>query len=331
MRSPQAVRVILTVCLAVISQYHISAAQVPVTQTGRETIESYDSAKERLTISVEYSYQWQAPRIRTFTVPPKKNLIGEVSFSPQGTGACTWLNTRVIGCASGITSFHISYRYWKQIFVTEDGLEEFTYQSDFERLPGYTNAKYDLFYPFYWTYSSVDPVPNPIINVNDLGHLTWVLRNKNVFLAKVRFQITENVVHEVDGCSIPTGNTPFFSKDDPAASPVAQATTAFGKEQGKVTAKKILPLPCNQHDLCYQTCGASKTACDNAFFNAMFDVCLEAFPLLCPYVNLCEQYADDRDTCFDWAEKYKDGVAIWGQDAYDERQEQYCTVVDIQN
>jgi hypothetical protein len=214
-----------------------------------------------------------------------------------------------------VTSVKISYRFWKQIYATEDGLEEFTYQSGFERLPGYTNATYDLFYPFYWTYSSVEPVPNPIINVNGLGHLTWVLRNKNAFTAKVRFQITENVVHEVDGCSIPTGNTQFFLADDPAASPVAQAPTAFGKEQGKVTAKKILPLPCNQHDLCYQTCGASKTACDNAFYEAMFDVCLKAFPLPCPYVNLCEQYADDRNTCFDWAEVYKDGVDIWGQDS----------------
>jgi secretory phospholipase A2 len=109
--------------------------------------------------------------------------------------------------------------------------------------------------------------------------------------------------------------------DDPAASPDAEAPTAFGKEQGKVTAKKILPLPCNQHDLCYQTCGARKTDCDNAFFDAMFDVCLKAFSLP----------SDDRDTCFYWAEVYKDGVAIWGEDAYDERQEQYCTAVDIQN
>jgi hypothetical protein len=56
MSSAQTFCVILTVFLAVISQCTIAAAQGVVTQTGQETIESYDSATERLTIGVEYSY-----------------------------------------------------------------------------------------------------------------------------------------------------------------------------------------------------------------------------------------------------------------------------------
>src|SRR5262245_56514001 len=51
MRSAQAVCMILTIFLAVISQSTLSAAQGVVTQTGKETIESYDSATEVLTIS----------------------------------------------------------------------------------------------------------------------------------------------------------------------------------------------------------------------------------------------------------------------------------------
>ena len=106
MSSPQAVRVILTLFLAVIAQCSLSAAQGVVTQTGTETIESYDSATEVLTVSVEYSYQWQVGPDRFFGAP--LGLIGEVNFSPQGPGGCTALTPRYIKCPRGITNFNIS-------------------------------------------------------------------------------------------------------------------------------------------------------------------------------------------------------------------------------
>jgi hypothetical protein len=184
MKSTQTLCATLTLFLAVVFQCHISAAQDVVTQTGRETIESYDSATERLTISVEYIYQWLPGPARSFTVP--LNVVGAVSFSATGAGGCTQINTRTIRCPSGITGFRISYRYQLQINATEDGREEFTYQSGFARQAGLTNAKYDLFFPPSWTFHTVSPEPNP--NVEEPGHFQWVLQNINAFTAQVRFQ-----------------------------------------------------------------------------------------------------------------------------------------------
>jgi hypothetical protein len=131
MKSTQTLCATLMIFLAVVFQCHISAAQgVIVTQTGRETIESYDSATERLTISAEYRFQWQpSDRVRSFSAPV--GLIGEVSFSSGGTGVCTQFNPRLIKCPPGITSATISYQYWKRIFASEDGQERFNYESGF--------------------------------------------------------------------------------------------------------------------------------------------------------------------------------------------------------
>jgi hypothetical protein len=78
MRSTKAVCVILTTFLAVISQCTISAAQRVVTQTGRETIENYDSGMEVLTIHAEYSYEW-LPGSTILTFPYR-------DFSKYGCG-----------------------------------------------------------------------------------------------------------------------------------------------------------------------------------------------------------------------------------------------------
>ena len=79
MKRAQVFCVILTIFLAVVSQCPIAAAQI-ATQTGSETIESYDRATERLTIRVAYIYQWpQGPTLRSFTIPPEEDLLGEES------------------------------------------------------------------------------------------------------------------------------------------------------------------------------------------------------------------------------------------------------------
>ncbi len=193
MSSPQAGRVILTLFLAVLAQCNHSAAQGVVTQTGTETIESYDSATEVLTVSVEYSYEWPSERtIRSFSVPPPEDLIGEVSFSPTGTGGCTRVNARTIRCPSFTTSFSISYRYLKQVFATEDEKENFNYRSDWGFHGRTANTTLDLFYPPSLVVCRDDPcnAPNPEPNIDEPGHLQWVEENENSrFLAEVRFQV----------------------------------------------------------------------------------------------------------------------------------------------
>jgi hypothetical protein len=112
-------------------------------------------------------------------------VIGAVSFSATGTGGCTQINSRTIRCTSGITSFRISYRYQMQVFASEDGTEEFSYQSTFARQAGLTNARYDLFFPPSWTVLIIAPAPN----FKESGHFQWVRQNINSFVAQVRFQI----------------------------------------------------------------------------------------------------------------------------------------------
>jgi hypothetical protein len=184
--------VTLTIFLAAISQHTISVAQGVVTQTGKETIESYDSVKEVLTISGEYSYQWPSgPTNRSFPIP-KDKLIGAVSFSPKGANACNMAsNGASIQCPGRfVTSFSMSYRYKMQINATEDGQEEFTYESGFARQAGYNNVTYDLLYPHSWIIRRDrfnKPSPEP--KIDGPGHFQWELQNINAFTAKVRFRI----------------------------------------------------------------------------------------------------------------------------------------------
>jgi hypothetical protein len=218
MRSTQ-VCAILTFYLVIIAQCTISAAQV-VTQTGKEKIESYDKATEVLTISVEYSYQWPVGPDRSFTVP--QTLIGNPKFS----SGCTFTpQNRTIRCPRGITFFSISYQYRKQVNATEDGKEEFTYESGFQRQAGRTNAIYDLFYPSSWIVRrdiSNKPFPEP--KVDAPGHFQWVEENISAFVAQVRFQTAPCsnddpcIVARVDpvlGCVIDDGTSfnPDFWND----------------------------------------------------------------------------------------------------------------------
>jgi len=152
-----------------------------------------------------------------------------------------------------------------------------------------------------------------------------------------------NGLHSVDGCS---GGVPPNIQDPMTNSLyfpfglLNQAPTAFGVPIGGgtvgVSASGVGPQPCNQHDLCYQTCApgsgsalfsGARAACDNGMGARMDAVCAAAYPSTCPAAyNLleCASYFTQRIDCFLYSDIYEVGLHAAGAFAFAERQEQYC-------
>ena len=152
-------------------------------------------------------------------------------------------------------------------------------------------------------------------------------------------QRTQNTTrsHEVDGCSAPVGvaSDPMQNETYPHGL-LNQAPTAFGQNLGIIgNAAQAGPLPCNQHDICYQTCAApgvdmasSRAVCDDAMRTRMDQVCAAAYPPSCPAgfnLEKCTDYFTQSADCYYNSEKYWQVLKAAGFfAAYKERQEQYC-------
>jgi hypothetical protein len=114
-----------------------------------------------------------------------------------------------------------------------------------------------------------------------------------------------------------------------------QDSTEFGRSQGQIpSAVAALPLACNLHDICYQTCRNDKGVCDADFRTRMRNTCAAAYPPSCP-VDMSEEdcqgsngYIEQRGKCsldvFSFANLYYQGVNLGGGSAYEQRQSQYC-------
>jgi hypothetical protein len=118
------------------------------------------------------------------------------------------------------------------------------------------------------------------------------------------------------------------------------APTAFGAPIGGgavgVPSGGIGTLPCNRHDLCYQTCNASsgsafgssgREACDDGMEADMNAVCAAAYPASCPAslgILECVSYQAQRLDCFTYSDLYWAGLRAGAASAYNERQTQYC-------
>ena len=145
------------------------------------------------------------------------------------------------------------------------------------------------------------------------------------------------VNHDIDGCSGGTAqdpmlfgaiftSTPGFFRDDPRM--FNQAPTTFGAPQAAIpfgTAPQN--LPCNHHDVCYQTCGSTRADCDNGMETRMNTVCRNAYPAACPpglTPDQCTVYAEERTNCFGYSSDYRTGLGAFGSPAWTQRQTQYC-------
>lgn len=143
--------------------------------------------------------------------------------------------------------------------------------------------------------------------------------------------------HFVDGCSAPG---PYPS--DPMQTlpyPTGlhnQGPTAFGSMIGSISSPGMSgELPCNKHDICYQSCAApgasmsaTREACDDGMKTRMDNVCAAAYPPSCP-ANLstleCVDYHLQRADCYTYSSTYWSvlrGVGFFA--AFKGRQEEYC-------
>lgn len=144
--------------------------------------------------------------------------------------------------------------------------------------------------------------------------------------------------HDVDGCSAgvpPNIQDPMRNFPYPFGL-LNQALTAFGQPLGTIpNAGAAGPLPCNQHDICYQTCASPGTdlftarqACDDGMKTRMDNVCDAAYPSVCPSTlsaAQCVSYALQRFDCKGYSFEYWIGLRAAGFIfAYKSRQEQYC-------
>lgn len=113
--------------------------------------------------------------------------------------------------------------------------------------------------------------------------------------------------YEYDGCSLPppvSRALGIADKDNPAGG----RDTHFG------TRGRYGGRPCDDHDRCYQTCGADQAICDMAMLMRMNAVCAAS----------SEPPAVKRE-CYKWAGVYYAGLRTGGGPAHAQRQAQVCS------
>jgi len=154
-----------------------------------------------------------------------------------------------------------------------------------------------------------------------------------VLIAKCpsREQVTESIrQHEIDGCSNSPDdleswdNLPFATNYNLyVVNPIWG--TVLGRISNAVAATQT--LPCNVHDICYQTCRNNKGACDTVLGAGITTSCDVGYPFPCPHATQaqCAEYDAERQSCREIGPWYVSGVqSSAGTNAYQDRQSQFC-------
>ena len=305
-------------------------------QNIKDFIEEFDLDTQTLTVRSENFFAGQFAGAVLAPGAGRDIRISEVSFDWIGLGTCKWIELfDHLECIGLFTAIWFTYRY-QIVPEVEDG--HFPYYFGWIWQNTNANITYDLFFPD--TLRVIETPKEP--NLAEDGHMQWYEENVNRFELELTFLICDlersfselkeqcplreqnEKKHEIDGCS----GAPDFA----SISVWAQASTAIGSVQGTVTADRVNNLPCNQHDLCYQTCGSSKKSCDIDLKSSIQRVCKKAFPRKCPYSGVeslatCLLYDIARRRCRLVARLYKEiGVENFfvRATAYNKRQTQYC-------
>jgi len=137
--------------------------------------------------------------------------------------------------------------------------------------------------------------------------------------------------HQVDGCSNSPDNLESWDNIPGTTDYDLYVTNPiWGTVLGDITEEqaRAQTLPCNVHDICYQTCKLDKSDCDNALSSGIIASCGISYPFECPQQvrqqNRCGEYEEERESCKGIGPIYLRGVDNLGSSAYEERQEQYC-------
>lgn len=153
-------------------------------------------------------------------------------------------------------------------------------------------------------------------------------------------ELQNNRCHEIDGCSV------YITEADPLATAQTRnnpssinnslraSSTEFGSGAVPPDSEYFVHgqrptdvLPCNTHDVCYQTInGRTQEQCDNQMLTDMMEICNQAYPGDCP-TDLssleCLEWKGQRETCEGFANSYFIGLTAAGTLAFGERQAQY--------
>jgi len=148
-----------------------------------------------------------------------------------------------------------------------------------------------------------------------------------------------NRCHEIDGCSVYiTESDPLATSDsrnDPMAgvgNGEAVASTAFGAGTLPISEyfvhgqKPNDALPCNIHDVCYQTTASTKDSCDRTMWASMKDVCAAAYPGNNPHPtgsNAYFKWDTQKAGCYAFADSYYGGVNLGGASTFEQRKLDY--------
>jgi transglutaminase-like putative cysteine protease len=145
-----------------------------------------------------------------------------------------------------------------------------------------------------------------------------------------RRQVAETVrQHEIDGCSNSPDNLeswdnlPFAQNYDKyVTNPIWG--TVLGTVSNAVAAAQT--LPCNVHDICYQTCRSNKAGCDATLGAGITATCDIGYPFPCPHATVeeCNEYTSEYQDCRGIGPIYQAGVGAGGGGAYETRQSQFC-------
>jgi hypothetical protein len=149
------------------------------------------------------------------------------------------------------------------------------------------------------------------------GALTFLLVCTATYAPKAFAQACEYPIANLDNCS---GRTP---RADHMASANGCGPASMGGAlipQGSAAASFV--GPCNDHDICYETCNRDKAACDAAILEGMIASCRRAYPY--PTGNSEDESWGSRGTCLKRAELYGLLVRKQGQAAYDAAQKIAC-------
>lgn len=148
-----------------------------------------------------------------------------------------------------------------------------------------------------------------------------------------------NRCHEIDGCSVYIAeNDPFATsstRNDPMAASgntKAVAGTAFGAGTLPISEYFVHgqqphdALPCNLHDVCYQSTATTQSGCDSVFHSALLAVCATAYPGNNPYpANSLDNgtWEVQKRACIAFADSYYGGVAKLGKSVFDQHKIDY--------
>lgn len=132
-------------------------------------------------------------------------------------------------------------------------------------------------------------------------------------------------LHEIDGCSNSPDNLESWDNLTFRNYNLYVTNPIWGTVLGQ-TANTNQTLPCNIHDICYQSCGSSQLSCDNALGTGITASCDIGYPFPCALADQtqCTEYTDEYNACRGIGPIYRDGVQNLGGGAFRERQEQYC-------